>query len=137
VAARFSFFLRCCVDSQERNWWYKDPKGNLQGPFDAEDIIRWQELGYFTNELQVSRDDGATFAPLKRLQTVLRRAAGIPPHDQQQQQQQQLLQPQPREPKPKPAVAAAKAAAQVRNIGRQMMQRLYQQAAMLLCSVAT
>jgi PERQ amino acid-rich with GYF domain-containing protein len=38
-------------------WWYKDPQGEVQGPFSAEDMTTWLLAGYFGADLLVRRGD--------------------------------------------------------------------------------
>lgn len=49
-------------------WWYKDPQGEVQGPFTAEDMSTWLLAGYFGADLLVRRGDSAgVFFMLGRL----------------------------------------------------------------------
>ena len=34
-------------------WWYRDPKGNVQGPYPAQALIDWRVKGYFTDTIEV------------------------------------------------------------------------------------
>ncbi|KAK9765847.1 kinesin-like protein [Basidiobolus ranarum] len=45
-------------------WLYKDPSGNIQGPFSPEDMHEWFEGGFFTPSLLVRREDEQMFEPL-------------------------------------------------------------------------
>ncbi len=39
---------------QSSAWYYIDPEGKEQGPFDAKKLINWVDLGYFgQSDLQV------------------------------------------------------------------------------------
>ena len=64
---------------QSDQFWYTDPKGNLQGPCDAESLYNWYHKGYFEDSLQVSRDHGASFHPLRSLLKTLEQMAGTAP----------------------------------------------------------
>ncbi|ORX93137.1 hypothetical protein K493DRAFT_316136 [Basidiobolus meristosporus CBS 931.73] len=48
-------------------WLYKDPSGNIQGPFSPEDMHEWYEGGFFTPSLLVRREDEPMFEPLGML----------------------------------------------------------------------
>ena len=45
-------------------WLYKDPQGEIQGPFSSGDMKKWYEAGYFTMDLMVRRAPDAIFLPL-------------------------------------------------------------------------
>lgn len=45
-------------------WYYIDPQGNTQGPFDDMQMQQWHENGYFTPDLKMKRGDHSDFAPL-------------------------------------------------------------------------
>jgi hypothetical protein len=34
-------------------WWYRDPKGNVQGPYPAQALLDWRVKGYFTDSIEV------------------------------------------------------------------------------------
>jgi len=38
-------------------WHYKDPQGEVQGPFPAAEMTDWFEAGYFSGNLLVRRAD--------------------------------------------------------------------------------
>ncbi len=48
-------------------WLYKDPQGEIQGPFSSGDMKKWYEAGYFTMDLMVRRTPDAIFLPLGEL----------------------------------------------------------------------
>jgi len=81
---------------------YKDPQGQLQGPFSKDDIIEWYEGGFFPLDLQVRAVEDGPGAPFNNLSDMLRRwgakvAAVQPPGflpggaQPQQQQQQNMI----------------------------------------------
>lgn len=47
-----------------KKWFYRDPQGDLQGPFKAAEMAEWFSAGYFTMNLLVKRGCDATFQPL-------------------------------------------------------------------------
>ncbi|PVU89838.1 hypothetical protein BB560_006266 [Smittium megazygosporum] len=48
-------------------WFYRDPKGALQGPFSAINMQEWFEAGYFPIDLNVRRADWKTFETLNTI----------------------------------------------------------------------
>ncbi|CAA3024776.1 GYF domain containing [Olea europaea subsp. europaea] len=61
--------------------YYKDPQGEIQGPFAGSDIIGWFEAGYFGIELQVRLDSAPADSPFYLLGDVMPhlRAKARPP----------------------------------------------------------
>mmetsp|Transcript_5183 Transcript_5183/g.15503 ORF Transcript_5183/g.15503 Transcript_5183/m.15503 type:complete len:1200 (+) Transcript_5183:216-3815(+) len=47
-----------------RIWQYKDPQGDIQGPFAAAQLMEWLKAGFYTDELLVKKTDEDTFKPL-------------------------------------------------------------------------
>ncbi|XP_055084647.1 GRB10-interacting GYF protein 2 isoform X2 [Periophthalmus magnuspinnatus] len=45
-------------------WFYKDPQGEIQGPFNNQEMSEWFQAGYFTMSLLVKRGCDETFQPL-------------------------------------------------------------------------
>ena len=45
-------------------WFYRDPQGDLQGPFASKEMAEWFSAGYFTMTLQVRRGCDELFSPL-------------------------------------------------------------------------
>uniref|UniRef100_A0A671R5U7 PERQ amino acid-rich with GYF domain-containing protein 2 n=1 Tax=Sinocyclocheilus anshuiensis TaxID=1608454 RepID=A0A671R5U7_9TELE len=45
-------------------WFYKDPQGEIQGPFNNQEMSEWFQAGYFTMTLQVKRGCDEMFQPL-------------------------------------------------------------------------
>jgi len=52
-------------------WFYRDPQGNIQGPFTGADMHEWYKAGFFTAQLLVKREADADFQPLGVLVQVL------------------------------------------------------------------
>uniref|UniRef100_A0A1D1YRQ5 PERQ amino acid-rich with GYF domain-containing protein 2 n=2 Tax=Anthurium amnicola TaxID=1678845 RepID=A0A1D1YRQ5_9ARAE len=50
---------------------YKDPQGQIQGPFSGSDLIGWFEAGYFSIDLQVRLADAPPDAPFSLLGDVM------------------------------------------------------------------
>ena len=76
----------------ENEWYYQDPQGRVQGPFNSEDMRDWFDNGYFKPNLPVRQgpSDQFPFVPLARLYPDLRRAfEGRPMYPSRQGQQQQ------------------------------------------------
>lgn len=49
---------------EEIKWFYRDPSGQVQGPFEAQEMQDWYKAGFFTPTLMLRRDDEAVFEPL-------------------------------------------------------------------------
>ncbi|RZR73140.1 hypothetical protein BHM03_00020791 [Ensete ventricosum] len=67
---------------EDLSLYYKDPQGQIQGPFSGGDLIGWFEAGYFGIDLQVrhaSSPADAPFSPLGDVMPHLRMKAGPPP----------------------------------------------------------
>ncbi|KAJ8389596.1 hypothetical protein AAFF_G00118330 [Aldrovandia affinis] len=45
-------------------WFYKDPQGEMQGPFSNQEMMEWFQAGYFTMTLLVKRGCDELFQPL-------------------------------------------------------------------------
>lgn len=60
---------------------YKDPQGEIQGPFSGSDVITWFEAGYFGIELQVRLANASADSPFSALGDVMPhlRAKARPP----------------------------------------------------------
>jgi hypothetical protein len=52
------------VFSADTQWYYKDPKGNEQGPFSASAMLEWYSGGYFPEILPMRRQQDRDFEPL-------------------------------------------------------------------------
>lgn len=48
-------------------WLYKDPQGEIQGPFSSAEMLEWFQAGYFTMDLMVKRVCDAAFTKLGTL----------------------------------------------------------------------
>ena len=49
-------------------WFYKDPNGQIQGPFSSREMGEWNELGYFKEDLLIRRSVDQQFLPLGQVQ---------------------------------------------------------------------
>jgi GYF domain len=58
---------RVMIMADKLRWVYKDPQGNIQGPFTGLEMHEWYRGGYFHVNLEVKRDDDPTFEPLHSL----------------------------------------------------------------------
>eukprot|EP01127_Copromyxa_protea_P012551 TRINITY_DN3290_c0_g1_i1.p1 TRINITY_DN3290_c0_g1~~TRINITY_DN3290_c0_g1_i1.p1 ORF type:complete len:1054 (-),score=323.90 TRINITY_DN3290_c0_g1_i1:230-3337(-) len=58
------FGMNAVVPQQSRNWFYRDPKGNEQGPFSSAQMEKWLKAKYFTIDLDVRAQDDVQFLPL-------------------------------------------------------------------------
>ncbi|XP_008173183.1 GRB10-interacting GYF protein 2 isoform X6 [Chrysemys picta bellii] len=47
-----------------QKWYYKDPQGEIQGPFSNQEMAEWFQAGYFTMSLLVKRACDENFQPL-------------------------------------------------------------------------
>ncbi|XP_028586554.2 GRB10-interacting GYF protein 2 isoform X2 [Podarcis muralis] len=47
-----------------QKWFYKDPQGEIQGPFSNQEMTEWFQAGYFTMSLLVKRACDESFQPL-------------------------------------------------------------------------
>ncbi|TPX64602.1 hypothetical protein SpCBS45565_g05773 [Spizellomyces sp. 'palustris'] len=50
-----------------QKWQYKDPSGNVQGPFTAQQMHDWFRSGYFNDDLPIKHVDDFNYEPLARL----------------------------------------------------------------------
>ncbi|KAF9580055.1 hypothetical protein BGW38_003450, partial [Lunasporangiospora selenospora] len=48
-------------------WLYRDPAGNIQGPFLSEEMHEWYKGGFFSMDLMVKREQDPAFEPLGSL----------------------------------------------------------------------
>ncbi|XXG49814.1 hypothetical protein AAC387_Pa02g3881 [Persea americana] len=56
---------------EELNLFYRDPQGEIQGPFLGVDIISWFEQGFFSADLPVCLSDASEGAPFQELGDVM------------------------------------------------------------------
>ncbi|GFN96468.1 perq amino acid-rich with gyf domain-containing protein 2 [Plakobranchus ocellatus] len=56
-------------------WFYKDPQGEIQGPFTNEEMAQWFSAGYFTMSLVVKRGCDDSF---KQLGELIKRYGRVP-----------------------------------------------------------
>jgi hypothetical protein len=84
-------------------WIYRDPHGNIQGPFEMSAMRRWLESGYFKENLPIKMTRWNTFYPLGVVYPNPETAflsLIIEPMQQQQQQQPPHMAPQHMMPPP-------------------------------------
>ncbi|KAJ2234957.1 kinesin-like protein [Coemansia sp. RSA 1722] len=53
--------------AEQIKWWYRDPQGNIQGPFSAANMQDWYLADYFPADLQVCFEGRADFEPLSNV----------------------------------------------------------------------
>ena len=58
---------RVMVMADKLKWVYKDPQGNIQGPFTGLEMHEWYRGGYFHATLEVKREEDAVFDQLQNL----------------------------------------------------------------------
>jgi len=51
----------------EDGWQYVDPKGNVQGPFNLDEMTQWNTLGYFKPHLKMRWHEGMQFVRFELL----------------------------------------------------------------------
>ncbi|XP_051989276.1 GRB10-interacting GYF protein 2 isoform X3 [Xyrauchen texanus] len=59
-------------------WFYKDPQGEVQGPFNNQEMSEWFQAGYFTMTLQVKRGCDELFQPLGEIMKLWGRVPFTP-----------------------------------------------------------
>lgn len=70
------------IPPEELSLYYRDPQGEIQGPFSGSDLIGWYETGYFDLDLPVRLASDSADAPFSALGDImphLRSKAGPPP----------------------------------------------------------
>jgi hypothetical protein len=67
-------------------WFYKDPKGNEQGPFNSETMLDWYNRKFFTDALPLRKQNDPIFEPLGywRAKNNGKIPFDVPPPSQQQ-----------------------------------------------------
>ncbi|CAG0908241.1 unnamed protein product, partial [Cyprideis torosa] len=65
----------------DTQWFYKDPQGEIQGPFSSLDMNEWYNGGFFQNSLLIRRGDdtGGAFMTLGSMTSRLGRLPWAPP----------------------------------------------------------
>jgi hypothetical protein len=58
---------RVMIMADKLKWVYKDPQGNVQGPFSGLEMHDWYRGGYFHPNLEIKREDDGVFEPLHLL----------------------------------------------------------------------
>lgn len=51
-------------EPEDTLWYYKDPKGNQQGPFTSQIMLDWYQRKFFTDSLPLRRQKDVMFEPL-------------------------------------------------------------------------
>ncbi|XP_063988224.1 GRB10-interacting GYF protein 2-like [Diachasmimorpha longicaudata] len=64
----------------QEKWFYRDPQGEVQGPFLANEMAEWCRAGYFTSGLLVRRICDERYATLGDLITMCGRVPFVPGH---------------------------------------------------------
>ncbi|XP_015117853.1 GIGYF family protein CG11148 isoform X2 [Diachasma alloeum] len=64
----------------QEKWFYRDPQGEVQGPFLANEMAEWCRAGYFTSGLLVRRPCDERYATLGDLITMCGRVPFVPGH---------------------------------------------------------
>ncbi|XP_054889183.1 GRB10-interacting GYF protein 2 isoform X2 [Poeciliopsis prolifica] len=59
-------------------WFYKDPQGEIQGPFNNHEMSDWFQAGYFTMSLLVKRGCDEVFQPLGEMMKIWGRVPFTP-----------------------------------------------------------
>ncbi|RWS25984.1 PERQ amino acid-rich with GYF domain-containing protein 2-like protein, partial [Leptotrombidium deliense] len=59
-------------------WYYRDPQGELQGPFIPQEMLEWFTAGYFTMDLLVRRGCDEVFSQLGELINTWNRVPFVP-----------------------------------------------------------
>uniref|UniRef100_A0A671Z0I5 GRB10 interacting GYF protein 2 n=1 Tax=Sparus aurata TaxID=8175 RepID=A0A671Z0I5_SPAAU len=59
-------------------WFYKDPQGEIQGPFSNQEMAEWFQAGYFTMSLLVKRGCDEVFQPLGEIMKIWGRVPFTP-----------------------------------------------------------
>uniref|UniRef100_A0A3Q1FKJ3 GRB10 interacting GYF protein 2 n=1 Tax=Acanthochromis polyacanthus TaxID=80966 RepID=A0A3Q1FKJ3_9TELE len=59
-------------------WFYKDPQGEIQGPFSNQEMTEWFQAGYFTVSLLVKRGCDEIFQPLGEIMKIWGRVPFTP-----------------------------------------------------------
>ncbi|XP_047446057.1 GRB10-interacting GYF protein 2 isoform X2 [Mugil cephalus] len=59
-------------------WFYKDPQGEIQGPFSNQEMAEWFQAGYFTMSLLVKRGCDEVFQPLGEIMKIWARVPFTP-----------------------------------------------------------
>ncbi|XP_070700721.1 GRB10-interacting GYF protein 2 isoform X2 [Pempheris klunzingeri] len=59
-------------------WFYKDPQGEIQGPFSNQEMTEWFQAGYFTMSLLVKRGCDEVFQPLGDIMKIWGRVPFTP-----------------------------------------------------------
>jgi hypothetical protein len=55
---------------QDGKWFYKDPQGNVRGPFTYQQMATWYDLGYFSDDLEIAYGENSMFLPLRKYKQI-------------------------------------------------------------------
>lgn len=58
---------RCMVMPDRMRWIYRDPQGNVQGPWTGLEMHDWFKAGFFSPDLQIKKLEDIEFEPLAQL----------------------------------------------------------------------
>ncbi|GER37022.1 GYF domain-containing protein [Striga asiatica] len=70
-SGRNEYQLHVRIPPEELSLYYRDPQGEIQGPFLGVDIISWFEQGFFGTDLPVRLEDAPDQAPFQELGDVM------------------------------------------------------------------
>ncbi|KAM9316459.1 GRB10-interacting GYF protein 2 [Gastrophryne carolinensis] len=56
--------VKVASSGNQQKWFYKDPQGEIQGPFSNREMAEWYQAGYFPMSLMLRRVEDHTFQPL-------------------------------------------------------------------------
>jgi len=59
-------------------WSYLDPQGQVQGPFQSDEMLEWYSAGYFPPDLMLRRSCDKRYVPLKDLERLYSRVPFTP-----------------------------------------------------------
>jgi hypothetical protein len=71
-------FLTSFSQQNENKWYYKDPSGNVRGPFSQQQMATWYDLGYFTDNLEIAFGENSMFLALKSYKQLANNQMGLP-----------------------------------------------------------
>ena len=59
-------FVSDLSEEQDHSWWYKDPNGEMRGPFRGAEMYSWYKGGFFHDELEITSGQNSLLFPLKK-----------------------------------------------------------------------
>ncbi|CDW82790.1 perq amino acid with gyf domain 1 [Stylonychia lemnae] len=96
VGQGISFLMsRSPNQQQDGKWFYKDPLGNVRGPFTYQQMATWYDLGYFSDDLEIAYGENSMFLPLRKYKqiTFSNQSQQLPLQQQQLQSQTNITLP--------------------------------------------